>query len=329
MSQAHKFGQPHIFCVVKVEQHEVGRTRQLKLAPNLVWEDPEERFRVAMEDITREKLAPTPEVTTTSATDKDTSGAKISLDMAMDAAASTAAAADACDNGSAAPLPLLVTPTPTPPQPQQQQPQQQVVAAAASSLTVSVWSKGPRFGGQQSLLVGTATVPVLCIDHPPGDIWLPITVANTTTSGDGDEKDKKDRKAGGGGGVEDAAAGHGTVAEHPYPDASAAAISRSTTTAAGGNGNRGGNKSWGSGLFKRGKKAPRRQGSRSIEPTQPKEAVDVGSVHVWLGKVRRGSSSGLRPGKGHVILRVHSASGLRKVCTRLLDTTRCMCVDTE
>lgn len=70
-------------------------------------------------------------------------------------------------------------------------------------------------------------------------------------------------------------------------------------------------KLWESGLFKT---------MRKVLSKEPQPANETGgnlaptsSVHIWLGKVRRGSASGREPGRGRVILRVHSAEGLGQV----------------
>ncbi|CAM9193761.1 unnamed protein product [Scytosiphon promiscuus] len=283
---AHKFGQSQIFCVVKVGQREVDRTRQLKLSPDVVWEAPEERFRVAVEDIKgaesapgiREDLAP-------AGTTKRTASAGMAPETA----------AGPITNSRTTGLRESKTDVPT---------------GADSSLTISVWSKATTLGGRHDLYLGSATVPARYIDHPPGDVWVPLVrngEPTTSTIGVGAKDGKIQRKAGDkkrNRGIKDVSAAHvGGSGQHAGPSSGTIAVP------AAGDKKRGGKKSRGSGLFKREKNPGTDVGD--AESGQP-EGSTTGSVHVWLGKVRRGSSSGQQPGKGQAVLRVHAASGLRK-----------------
>lgn len=301
----------------------MDRTRQLKPAPELVWEKPEERFRVAMEDVERgiSALASAGYVSATTTVGanpaRDGRAAAGALAVFSDGEESRAGSVPSDvgtditlneDNGSAE-TSVLSTPIPALDQARHSHDHQQRVAVAASSLTVSVWIKSSAMGGLQDLLLGRATVPTRYIDHPPGDVWLPLagvsnpTSASATATSGGEENQK---------GVAGPAAGHedgdspalGAVSESPYTGAIAGDANGA------GSKKRGGKKSWGSGLlFKR--KGPRK-GDGATGLGQP-QAMAAGSVRVWLGKVRRGSLSGQQPGNGHAILRVHGASALRKV----------------
>lgn len=156
----------------------------------------------------------------------------------------------------------------------------------ASSLTISVWSKHSAIGARQGLLLGRATVPAGYINHPPGDVWLPLADVSNSASATAGREDAH-------------APALSTFPEHPYTGAT---TGDATTTG----GERSGTKPWGSGLFKR--KGPKKSGDAGQH-----RAVAVGSVRVWLGKARRGSLTGQQPGKAHAVLRVHGASALRKV----------------
>lgn len=305
--------------MVEVGHREVDRTRQLKLAPELVWNKPEERFRVAMEDVKQAISAPTSTAyvtaTTTSAKSvgiaMTASGAPIVSSKGEEGRAGNAPPADVgtgvttSETHDAAGPSLLSIPTLALDQAQHDHQHQQQVMVAASSLKVSVWSKDSVIGGRPDRLLGRATVPARYIDHPPGDVWLPLAgvsnstsmTAPTTTSGEVNQKGVSGPTAG----PEDAdAPALSAVSEHPN---TGAVIGNATAKKTGGT------KSWSSGMFKR---KGLRKGSVITEVDQHR-AMTAGSVRVWLGKVRRGSLSGQQPGKGHAILRVHGASALRKV----------------
>lgn len=302
-------------------QREVNRTRQVKLAPELAWEAPEERFRVAIEDIKEAKPAPNSVgvVSATNATGATTPARgrdPQSLAAAKNGDPVTRSLAEAGDGGEGAgvatlgadldggaPVSVLSIPASALRRHSQNQPHHgQEVAAGASSLTISVWSKGTMMGGRRDVLVGTATVPTRFIDHPPGDAWIPLAVGGDSC-GDGQAGGEAEHKAGGSGRAEDAAA---IGMESKNPDVATAPAGGSTT----GSAKPGGRSPWGIGLFKKGKAARKRGGDTG---SGQHRTLSSGSVHVWLGKARRGSISGQQPGEGYAILRIHSASGLRKV----------------
>lgn len=328
--QAHKFGQSQIFCVVEVGGREVDRTRQVKLSTDVVWEAPEERFRVAVEDI--EGAKPPPEERNDFARAGTLSSAE-SVGMAAkpiggpttrsdreekeawetgegpDSARAIDTAVAAVNNNAP---PVSVLSIPLEQHDQRSQRQHQRVAGASSSLMISVWSKGAMLGGRQGLLLGNAIVPARYIDHPPGDAWLPLvgsgeTTAATTT-GDGTQDRKVQYKGRDGrrsGNIEDVTSLGESPGHHLTPSAAADGDATSIEEKS-----RGGKKPWGSRFFKKGN--VRKTGMGGVESAQEKGAT-AGSVHIWLGKVRRGSSSSQQPGKGQAVLRVHAASGLRKV----------------
>lgn len=341
LTQTHKFGQSHIFCVVKVGQREVDRTRELKLSPDVVWEAPEERFRVAMEDIKGTKFVPKSgddvavagttwsaksagmaaktDGAPTTRSDREKTDKAVAAERPDSARAVDTALTPAADDDDGPPVSVLSIPPPAsrrdPHDERRQQSSQQQhkgVAAAGSSLTISVWSKGTKLGGRQDLFLGSATVPARYVDHPPGDAWLPLVGGGETstaaTGGDGANGHKVQHKAGDGkrniGGKDAPTPGGGSPGEHLNTDAAAAAVPAAEEKG------RGGKKQWGRGFFKRDKVLT--TGVGGIESGQRGGAA-AGSVHVWLGKVRRGSSSGQQPGKGQAVLRIHAASGLRKV----------------
>ena len=298
----------------------MDRTRLLlQHAPELLWEKPEERFRVSMEHVRNAisgatstayvpattpsanspggLIAPTGASMASSEEGEEEDGAgcapsEAGTDVVMSECSDTA-----CSS-------LLSTPSLALERDYQHQQQQQGMVHA-SPLAVSVWRKGS--GGQQDLLLGRATVPPSYIDRPPGDVWLPLadvgnsrsTTAASTSSGGVNQKGAPGPNAGCEGADVPAL---GTVLEHPHPGAF-------TGDADPTGGKRGGTKPWGGGLFRR--KRPKKGG----EATKAGQhgAATAGSVRVWLGKARRGSPSGQQPGKGHAILRVHGASALRKV----------------
>lgn len=305
----------------------MDRTRPLKHAPELVWEKPEERFRVAMEDVKRSTSAPTaaaltpattagarPGGVTMTATGAPMASSEGREGRAGHASSDVGMGVTTNESGdSPDPASLLSTPTPALDEARRDCHPQQQVLMPASSLTVSVWSKGSAIGVRQDVLLGKATVPARYIDHPPGDVWLPLAgvsnstrTAATSTSRAGINQEGVTALTAGG----EATHGVALSSEHPYTGAA----TRDATAAGGRKG--GAKKSWGSGLFKR--KDPKKR-DRTTEVGQ-QGAVTAGSVRVWLGKVRRGSLSGQQPGKGHAVLRVHGASALRKVRFRAKPT---------
>ncbi|CAM9640751.1 unnamed protein product, partial [Ectocarpus sp. 12 AP-2014] len=315
--EAHKFGDLKYFCVLEVGQREVDRTRQVKPNPELVWEAPEERFRVAIEDIKEAKPAPNiiGSVNTTNATGAATpaSGRDLpSLATAKNDEQVTRSLAEAegdvegagdaslgADLDGGAPVPVLSIPAPALRRHSQQPHHGQEVAAGACSLTISVWSKGTVMGGRRDVLVGTATVPTRYIDHPPGDAWIPLATGGDRR-GDWQAGGKAEHKDGDGR-AEDAAS---VGTESKNPDVTPAPAGGTTIVSA----KPGGRSPWGIGLFKKGRGARKRGDTGSGQH----RTLSSSSVHVWLGKARRGSTSGQQPGEGYAILRIHSASGLRK-----------------
>lgn len=292
----------------------------MKPNPELVWEAPEERFRVAIEDIKEAKPAPNSIgfVNTTNATGAATPASgrhPPSLATAKNGEQMTRSLAEAGGDGEGAgdatlgadldggaPVSKLRIPAPALRRHSQQPHHGREVAAGASSLTIGVWSKGTVMGGRRDVLVGTATVPTRYIDHPPGDAWIPLA-AGGDSRGDGQAGGKAEHKVGGGGRAEDAAA---VGTESKNPDVTPAPAGGTTTVSA----KPGGRSPWGVGLFKKGRAARKRGGGTG---SGQHRTLSSSSVHVWLGKARRGSTSGQQPGEGYAILRIHSASGLRKV----------------
>ncbi len=322
-------GESNVYCTLEVGERAVDRTRLLKFSPELVWEAPQERFRLAMEYIKGEKPARNSKAyITTSGTSTGPAGAtrtapdeKIMWSGRDEGTAYNAYSDRGEDmafaglDDSATPSPSWSNPTPAVRQSQhlqqQHQKQQQQVEVPPSSLTICVWRKGTMIGERQDFLVGSATVPAQYIDHPPGEIWLPLvndsksanpTSATTTPMGETRPSDTPGFEAKHDGGNTLAI---GAVSGDPYPGDDAG-----TPTPAGSK-KSGGAKSWASGLFKRGRGRRMRNGSTQQDLS---DAALAGSIRLWLGKVRRRSLSGQQPGKGFVTLRVHAASGLRKVC---------------
>lgn len=168
------------------------------------------------------------------------------------------------------------------------------VLSPGCDLTISVWSKRV-IGGNRDLL-GTATVPSHYIDHPPGDVRLALQEsASRDEAPTGDvSRNRADKDA------------DRAEEEQRGKKTSKSLLPASTKR------NKGNGSSWGGGLFKtlRGEKEKGR-GKDNKEHGRHQETI--GSVHVWLGKAIRSSSSGQQPGKGVVTLRVHAAAGLRKV----------------
>lgn len=165
----------------------------------------------------------------------------------------------------------------------------------ATPLTIELWSKR-LIGGRRDLL-GTATVFLLDIEQPPGDVWLPLEEngAQSMPPANSRRRAKVHTVANGAENMEEEAFGplfESIRSTKRYPNL------------------------LGSGLLKSllGTKA---EGSRGTFESKLNQKSPV-SVHLWLGKARRRRTTGRKAGKGHVVLRFHSASGLRKVQKRII-----------
>lgn len=151
-------------------------------------------------------------------------------------------------------------------------------------LTIEVWGK--HVIGRRHDFLGRATVPAENVQHPHGDVWLPLRgrlspdpVAEGAYRGE-EGKDLNGALVAGSG--------------------SPVSVVRETR-----------DRSWGGGLFKTLRLLPAK--TASVENETFGNLPPTGSVHVWLGKVHRSSSGGREPGRGRVVLRVHAAANLRKV----------------
>lgn len=321
-----------LYCAIHVGSTEVSRTRAIKFTPKLVWERPEERFRVPMKKIEAASVAaqnphsssgavaPSAQVPDLQngdanrselATDRATSSVTESADVAIagygdirdeeqkrNATKTKTANKNMAGGGdettTSHPVPSAVGVT-------SQQRQKQT---SYSSLTLQLWGKRA-IGGNRRDLLGTAIVPTQDIEHPPGDIWLPLgnniipapdTVIAPNVSRRGRDSTTWDEGKGFEG-ADDALQG-----KTSEPVASA--------TSVGDDKGKGNSAMWGSGLlkaFSRSKGLARQASNVGLAH------FPTGSVHVWLGKVRGGSSRGREPGRGRVVLRIHAAAGLRKV----------------
>lgn len=279
--------------MIKAGQREVGRTRAVKFARQLIWERPEERFRLPMEEVKDTKPGQMYTNTTNAAvattrpngeTDQFHCKREASSLTVQSNLLGTSDGGDLDKVGGSAPAVKggeSVAMLNAAAMPQQE--------GASLFLTIEVWSKRV-IGGRQDFL-GTAIVPSQDIEHPPGDAWLPL----------GSE------------GVSPSNFGSLVSANNAMADVKNAHVKISEPPPAGTVGIEGGGKSWGSGVL-RVLRGPRKTSSKNDSGAGLTQSP-TGSVHVWLGKVRRSSSSGLQPGRGRVILRVHAASGLRKVQT--------------
>ena len=78
---------------------------------------------------------------------------------------------------------------------------------------------------------------------------------------------------------------------------------------------KGGGSTWGGGGLLKTLRGGTNVKGRGKGKEHGRTAEGVGSVNIWLGKAVRSSASGQQPGHGLVTLRVHAASGIRKVWT--------------
>lgn len=194
-------------------------------------------------------------------------------------------------------------------------PQQRKKQTPYSSLTIQLWGKRA-IGGVRRDLLGTAVISTQDMEQPSGDVCLPlgnniVSAPDTvdTTTGALRRDRKKD-----------------TADEERRVDADDNTPRRKTseqpvagTAPVGEDKGKGNSAVWGSGLlkaFSRSKAGVRQESN--VSSTH----LPTGSIHVWLGKVRGGSSRGREPGRGRVVLRVHSAAGLRKVSNSCRRPTR-------
>lgn len=282
LHQAGKFGQIHPYLVIKVGPHELGRTRSLKFAERIVWERPEERFRLPLEKVRGEGGSLHADATTAAATTATT--ANINSDALSVSALSgshfTSASVDARNATTVATGDNHVPGTSTP----------NAHVPHVAYITIEVWAK--TIVGKHREFLGSATIPAGEVEHPPGDIWLPVqgkvpvdSFVERNQSDDGEHE--------------------GGVAADLSPVLADSVEKKQRRKL-----------SWGNGFFKaiRGGGDGKSKGSglrqeRKIEFTVP----PTGLVHLWLGKIRRGGSAGREAGTGSVMLRIHAASGLRKV----------------
>lgn len=321
-----------LYCAIHVGSTEVSRTRAVKFSPQLVWERPEERFRVPVEKI---KAAPVaaqnpcsssgaaaPSAQVPDLQNEDANRSELAVDRAESLVTESADVVIAGygdireeeqkrnatktktanknihgggdDTTTSLPIPSAIGVT-------SQQRQKQT---SYSSLTLQLWGKRA-IGGNRRDLLGTAVVPTQDMEHPPGDVWLPLgnnivpapdTVIAPSVSRRGRDSTTADRGKGFEG-ADDVLQG-----KTSEPVASATSV---------GDGKEKGNSAmWGGGLLKA---FSRSKGGARQASNVGFAHVPTGSVHVWLGKVRGGSSRGREPGRGRVVLRIHAAAGLRKV----------------
>lgn len=162
-----------------------------------------------------------------------------------------------------------------------------------STVTITLWSKRDGVLGRQDFL-GTATIPMRDVEHPPGAVWLPLddtAVSNVPAT------DPQGRERG----------------EHAGEGITGAPVNLSYPSPEGETATKPSGSTWTRGIFKS-IRGSRPKGLR--KDSGPKRAQEpTGSVHLWLGKASRRSAHGQFPGKGRVMLRVHAGSGLRKVST--------------
>lgn len=146
--QTNWFGQCQCYCVIKAGQREIGKTRPQKLAAELAWEQPEERFRLPISPLNNA-------FNTTAGEPGEPGGMTIRSDGEdRQQPHDEPAVPPGCDLTISKPALL-----------------------PGCDLTISVWSKRT-IGGSQDLL-GTATVPTRYVEHPPGDARLTLhTSAN-------------------------------------------------------------------------------------------------------------------------------------------------------
>lgn len=261
--QVNNYGISHLFCIVKEGRHEIGRTRPLKYAPELVWDRPAERFRLAIDEMGRATSA---QASTSAETSNVGASAKVTADVEDEFAARF--------HGN----PPATTGPP---------------AVASSTLFIQVWSKRVLEGREEH--IGTAVVPPLEVEHPSGDVWLPLEAREATAGsmieGIGGES-------------------HGAKTNEDVHGGVSGPFFRSSVPGRDVQG-RPGTKSRRAKFFEA-MRVPRERGLQKYSKTGAPQ-VSTGSVHIWLGKACKSSLSGRQPGRGRVVLSVHAASGLRKV----------------
>lgn len=303
------FAQCQCYCVVEIGRREVGKTRALKLTPRLTWEQPEERFRLPIDELqpipTTADEAMVGETMTTPTHGKEdcqqqphegVSGSRqLHHERVLDRKQPDNK--HALNHQQQHHERVLD---------HQQQLHDERAVSPECELSISVWSKSI-IGGSRELL-GTATVPPHYIDHPPGDVRLTLQekddsretfstgpshrfasstnlstrLADHDTERSGEKSDKKSSK------------------RRP--------VSGTKQT-------KGGGSTWGGGGLLKTLRGGTNVKGRGKGKEHGRTAEGVGSVNIWLGKAVRSSASGQQPGHGLVTLRVHAASGIRKVWT--------------
>lgn len=151
-------------------------------------------------------------------------------------------------------------------------------------LTLEVW--GEEVSGHRREFFGSARLSPRDMVHLPGNVWLPL---EGTTRVDNRNSGSHGADEGGEGGM-----GVGAVV---LSESGCAAVSDGET--------------WVEGLVRTVRRV--RRGDRRKQSVACVPGPATGSVHLWLGRARRSSPRGLEPGEGGLVFQVHGVTGLRQV----------------
>lgn len=146
-----------MYCVIKLGEHEVGKTRAIKFDEHLVWERPEERFRLPLDDVcgAPPALGTSTAASSTIAIDdhheygqkhQRLSASELESNHIIDTGKDILG--DEAVEGAG------------------------VDRLHVASLTIEVWGKHAI--GRRRDFLGRATVPAGNVQHPPGDVWLTL-----------------------------------------------------------------------------------------------------------------------------------------------------------
>lgn len=268
--------------MINAGRHEVGRTRSLSFSRDLSWERPEERFRLGERNFqhrTRflKKMTETVKRNTYSEHSQRAHGSGGPLSACKSRLPSSSKG----DSTGAESEPEIRNARMT---------ENNLDGHSQSSpLTVEVWATS--INRQHREFLGSASVSAQEIQHPTGDIRLPLTGTVPL------KPVVKER----GGDSRDVVKAEVACATRPVPQG------KDFDT-----------QSWRGELFgsigrvrlkdQQDELKGCKDVSEARESTRPN-----GSVYIWLGRDRASSTEGLEAGNGEVMLRVHNASGLKEV----------------
>lgn len=275
----------HPYCLMRVGERELFRTRPLRFGHDMTWERPEERFRLPLADLWQgSQIACGADATremSAAATDNGAScsggpgkrsplarselfrrgGAKDGAEDDKGKKDTDVGATDGTEVGAITGRYPCSTP-----------------------LTLEVW--GEEVSGNRREFFGSARLSLRDMEHPPGDLWLPLE--GTT---------RVDNRDSGSHGADEGGEGGTGVGAAVRSESGGAAASDGET--------------WVEGLLRTVRRV--RRGDRRKQSVAWVPGPATGSVHLWLGRARRSSPGGLEPGEGAVVFQVHGVTGLRQV----------------